>query len=186
MGFIKRDEQRIARTVQEWERFPRERQFTGIQNGTSVGVPQFAIADEDIEHGDFGDVSYASGSTFDGTLTPNTSRLFNAYNPGKKVWDGATVLLQHCRLPQSGKNQWVIVQAWSATRIECTAPAGGITAGNFGICGTITALDGHYGYATASVTNWTTSLDIGGSEVLRAELDFRSSFSNWYVYAADC
>ena len=184
--FDRQSESRISRTVQEWERFPRERQVGGNNLPVSVGLPQLAIAGEDIEHFDFGDVYYASGSAFDGTITEDNTKIFSAWNPGLMIWDGATVILQHCRLPKSGKNQWVIIGAWSATRIRCTAPSGGIPAGTSATCTSVTALNGYYSPTSTTVYSWTSNVDVGTSEKLLAELVWTGSVSRWEVYSADC
>lgn len=188
LPFDRQSEERISRTVQEWERFPAERVFGRAPQGTSIGLPQIVTLAEDIEHFEFGLANLTTGTDFDGTLTEDSSTQFTVWNPGLKAWDGATAEIAHTRLPTSGKAQWVIKWAWSATRLECTAPAGGIAAGGSGTCSSPTNMNGHFGASSLTVHSWTSSIAIQGSEELLAELywDSSNTESRWRVYSADC
>ena len=185
--FSDHDMRRIAATVSEYEtRTKTTRLLQANKSAIHDDIPMVAIAAEDIEHDSLGDCYRATGSGFDQTLTEDTGTTFEVYNPGLMVWDGARVLIQHCRLPE-GERKWNIVHAWSATRIRCTAPSsGGISAGGSGTCTSVTTLNGHYSPTTATVFSWTDDIAIQASKKLLAGLVWTGTVSRWEVYSADC
>ena len=188
MQFTKTAEDRIVETVREWERYPKDRAESQLPTNAPTSLPLLVTAAEDIEHDSFGDVNWTYGDDFDQTLTEQSTRQFEVYNPGLKVWDGARLLVMHCRLPRSGRNRWNIIHAWSATRIRCTAPAGGIAAGGSGTCTSPTDANGYFGFTTLTVYLWTSSVAVQASEELLAELywDSTATASRWRVYSSDC
>ena len=177
----------IQQTVREFSRFPKERDLDGPRNSPAGYLPMVVTAAEDIEHDDNGTVNWTTGAQLSATLSEDSSVQWDVYNPGLKVWDGATLWIALSRLPRSARVEWVILRAWSATRIRCTAPAsGGLAAGGSGTCTSVTALDGHFSPTTATVYSWTTNVDVDASAKLLAELVWTGTVSRWEIYSADC
>lgn len=182
-------QRRIVSTVQEYERLPRHQQSRARSHYGLLTRTMLVIADEDIEHGGSGDVNLAKATAYDGAIAEEGATQYTAYNPlFLKVFDGAVLKVEHCRLADAGKPQWVITQHWSATRILCTAPVGGITAGGSGSCTSVEALDGHFSPTTATVESYTANYDIEASMKLLAQLAWDDTGGNsyWLAYSADC
>ena len=179
---------RISNVVRYVERSRREFDVDDISRNTKTGLKMVVTAAADVEHNTFGNFNHTTGTALTSTLTEDATRQYSAYNLGLKIWDGATCLIEHCRLPESGVNKWIVTQTDSATRLRCTAPIGGIAAGGSATCTSPTDADGYFGFTTLTVWLWTGSVAIQASEDLLAELywDSSASESRWRAYAADC
>ena len=192
MPFDKQSQRRIARTVIKNEK---QGKTFGIKNDLFLPVnsnnrllTRFVEATADIEHNDFGTADILKASDFDSSKTADSTTQFSVYNPGPKVWQGSTLLIMPLQMGDTAHNKYGIVQAWSATRIRATAPAGGITAGGSGTLSSIVPLHGNFIHATTTAHLLTSSVDVGASEEVWAELVYLSSTgaSRWEIYAADC
>ncbi len=187
----RRSAMRTAHAVRRVEHMTR----TGVvpRGGDRIGAaaPTVAFARADIEHDDFGTVAFGTGSDFDATVTEDATREVQAYNPRLKVWDGARLLIFHCALPSGDGNKYNIFDAFSATKIRATAPAGGIAAGASATVNktSVVALDGTYAPATDPTVYLNTSnVAVGGSETIWCLLTWHvgSGTSRWEVFASDC
>ena len=188
------DESRVAMSVRFTEAWPRDNALRPGElraRTRSPLVPLVAFADEDIEHDSFGTIQLGTGDDFDQTVTADSDKQYEAYNPGLMVWNGARLLVLPAGLSNGAGQKWQILHAFSATRIRATAPAGGITAGTDVSIDrtTITALNGEYSPTSdPDAFLETIDLDVQGSATIWCELTWveTASESRWEVTSADC
>lgn len=177
-----------VRRVEQMRAIPQPR-AAGQHPATQL--PFLAIADEDIERGHSGQVKLASADSFDSEPTPSDILLLDkAYNPFHlKIWEGASLLLTRACLagtaPDVDASAWVIVQAWSATRIRGKTQSG-IAAGGTGVINVTQHIDGYYGLDIATVLLPTEFVSLEANRVVWAELTYGLGISEWVVYSADC
>jgi hypothetical protein len=191
--FDRRASDRIVETVLWADQYRRRDRPLSPTRSVPVtkNQKQFAILQDDIEHGQFGPAIIASATSYDATLQPLTGAdPVDVYNPGPKAWSGATVEWQMGAIaqPDTGQGQRpTILTAWSATRIRGLAAAD-IDPGQSGIINSVVPINGHYGPVSATVFLPTAHVSIKQGLVVWAELryDETSGFSFWDVYSADC
>lgn len=187
LTFDRQSVRRISQTVRTVENWPihqipdRRRPRRG-----PVTVPQLAIASEDIEHGDFGNARFGTGTAFDSNIAPIGDEI-SVFNPGMKVWSGSQIAIEHWALNGADGPAWVIRHAFSATRIRGRSTSD-IEPGESGTLDNIDPIDGHFAPDTASVYLPTELIAVQNARVVWAELSYRESTgtSRWEVYSADC
>lgn len=185
--FDERSRQRISRSV-KWTERQVEPAGSRARKRIVGALPIVAFAAGDIDHNDTADVELATGDSFtDPGVAGEPAETITVYNPGLKVWEGSRMIILPCRLLDSEENEWVIMRAFSATRIRGTAPAGGIAAGASGLLTSAVGLDGHYEITTATAHLKTSDVAVQASKTTWAELTWdATNGSEWHVYQADC
>ena len=176
MSFDARSRRRIAATVRGFEATP---PVSSVQSPAgriplSSGDDLIGVVQEDIEHGEIGTVNLATvtGSSFDDTVSEITSRQFECFNPGLKVFDGAWCVLRHAGYAETSHRNLIITTPFSSRVIRGVASAD-IAAGATGTLSQVTAFDGQTPGATVTVANPTGSgADISASEVVVADLAY--------------
>ena len=187
LTFDEQSVRRISRAVRTVEGWPTHQvPDNQRRRRTAAPVPQVAIAQADIEHNDSGGVKFGSGSAMDSAIAPVGDEQ-QAYNPGLTVWEGSRLAIEHWALNGADSAAWAIRHAWSATRIRGRSSSE-ITPGSTDTITDVTALDGHYGPATATVYLPTELITVASGVILWAELAWNEATGvcRWEVYSADC
>ena len=190
--FDRRSSQRIAASVLTTEKGGRTtKQSLGRANlvATSAAeVPLLVVANAAVEHNASGTFNLATGGlSVNDPVQENTNLTFDAWNPGQLIWENSHCLIMPARANGADGNKFVVLKAWSATKIRGFSPVGGITAGSSGTCTSIEGVDGHYNATTATCHLYTANIDVEASMRIYAQLYKPSgSASRWEIYAADC
>lgn len=181
-----RTRNRIERAVLRVERLPvgQWRRPPGNRD-LSAGHPRLLFASEDIEHGQQGTCTIATGPM--ASLSAGTEEV-EVWNMRQKIWSGALLMASWPTWDgedETGTEMWTCFHAWSATRIRGQATAD-IQPGATGTLNTLVPMDGTYGPATASVFLPTEHVVVKSGLPVWAELVFSGTTSRWEVYSADC
>ncbi len=175
--------ERLADSVRWTEQqFTARAEHPGGEFAARVAVPVLAVASEDIEHNTFGDASLSTGSF---TSTSATSREIEVYNPGLKVWDTSDILVRLVGIPGTSSQKYVILQAFSATRLRGTASST-IAPGSSGTLTSVDAINGMSPGSTVTVKNLTGSgVTISSGDLVAADLCWDISSSGVSEWVSD-
>lgn len=154
---------------------------------------RYAMANADIEHNAKGTAKLATVNMQPSApaFTAGTTDVL-VVNPIQKVWNGALLMLGWMSFEAANSSEdndrWVIMQAWSATRIRGITQGPDIAPGGTGTLGTITAINGTFNDPTASVFLPTAHVTVKTGNVAWAELRWNATTntSRWEIYSADC
>jgi len=181
---------RIARSVQ-WTETQTTAPFVQRRQVTAYPMAKLVQAQEDIEHGQIGDVKHLEGPAFGGSVSiVSGDTAFAVYNPCLKIWSGSELIVSQIALPgedETNEARWYVSRAWSATRIRGTSTVL-MTPGSTRTCNVVQRMDGTFEPTTAQVYLPTQFVEVKASRVVWFELAWfnSASLSLWQIYSADC
>lgn len=189
----KQTQRRISKSVLWTERQSMGSAITPGYDPSFGMLPlRYAMANADIEHNAKGTAKLAKVN-----MQP-TAPVFTAgttdvsvVNPIRKVWNGSLLMLAWMSFEaenDTDTDRWVIIQAWSAQNIRGLVQTTDIAPGTTGTIASVTALDGTFTPATASVYLPTQHVTAKAGEVAWAHLVWNAGLnaSRWELYSADC